>query len=973
MESSAFLSSRLIPQHAAISIRSTSICSAFITFRSPTLLSTFQQRSLFWWGLHRDPEWRSQAYSRLQRLMEKEKEIRSFYNRYLTHAMRRRPYLYQSRRINKCRGPDLTSRFQNRREVYEEISKATVRGAAEPEHPRVANEQWSKKWFEEDGSAGEEEDFESWDGKEREYGEFMRRDSKQQFREFKRAIDSDTYGAILGRRLEHFPFGLKEGSWLSFCRSFTDNGNHRGRNPSSSSFEVSRKPTIDETANSETTPRKVTVDKGPSPSTSTLTDAAFEFDPISGKMATRQSKTSDHQANDSSTVIYANPRDGEAELGTDNETINSESAQNLDSKGRTIESNGPDTLDVWSVGKPDQVVCNNIATLRPEKEDAATTEENGLSSVDNSQTDKTPVEHSAANYQLYRESLAKLMKALPKDEAQHNTRESEKKTGQNPSSGNMRNDKPSSESPVCEIYRNSFNFRNASQPEAGLDQLRASDIHASFEPREGSQYEAATASQTLQDAGCGLDVDELRWKLRPENNKSANIANSTDTAAILMPAIDRIPKGVNSQLNNDDGRGEKNGKIIYNHDIGDRADITVTASSSENDKIHPVFGVSSSKAKLHSQIGNIAKELRKVKEKTNSMSAFLTEKRAQYEIATSSMSQGDNGDVPVPSEEMKTSMEECLKQLATIGETLTEVKNINTSINSVLRELGENMQGMRCISDRANKKPTRELPQTKGKISSPSQYRVLAYDSLTMEVKDIGISSGHSGSGDITQQLHPTEALSRLNNPSRFLEHFPRLEGQGYEIVSGGGDILIFKKVRESSGNAAGFGIPDTPEVVMGKKTDGRDEAMLHSEAQAAKLERQSIDQFDSGCLTAEVPASSSFSPSKMNQEPSFQSVIIDPETSTSPHGQQNQSPSSHPKDSEQQKQQQEGKQDSSTPPPPNNEKQTHFLRKAMRGILLTGGVAAGTCYALGVVVEYFRTGGHDGLGPQGFTGLEGR
>ncbi|EEH44981.1 uncharacterized protein PADG_08630 [Paracoccidioides brasiliensis Pb18] len=971
MESSALLSSRLIPRHAAISVRSTSICSASITFRSPTLLLTYQQRSLFWWGRHRDPEWRSQAYSRLQRLMEKEKEIRSFYNRYLTHAMRRRPYLYQSRRINKCRGADLITRFQNRREVYEEISKATGKGAAEREHPRAANEQWSKKWFEEDGNAGEEEDFESWDGKEREYGESMRRDSKQQFREFKRAIDSDPYGAIFGRRLEHFPFGLEEGSWLSFCRSLIGDGNHRGRNPSSSSFEVSRKPTIDATANSVTIPRKVTIDEGPSPSTSTSTDAVFKFDPISGKMATRQSKTSDHQANDSSTVIYANPRDGEAELGTDNETSNSQSDQNLDSKGRTIESNGPDTLDVWSVGEPDQVVCNNIATLRPEKEDAATTEENGHSYMDNSQTDKTPVEHSAASYQPCRESLAKLMKALPKDEAQDNTRESKKKTGQNSSSGNMRNDKPSSELPVCDL----FNFRSGSQSEAGLDQLRASDIRASFEPREGSQYEAATAFQTLHDAGCGLDVDELRWKLRSENNKSANIAIPTDTAAILMPAIDRIPKGVNSQLNNDDGRGGKNGKIIYTHDIGDRADRTVTTSSSESDKIHPVFGVSSSKAKLHSQIGNIAKELRKIKQKTNSMSALLTEKSAQYEIATSSRSQGDSGDVPILSEEMKTSMEECLKQLATIGETLTEVKNINTSISSVLRELGENMQGMRSISDRANKKPTRELPQTKGKISSPSQYRVLAYDSLTMEVKDIGISSSHSGSGDITQQLHPTEALSRLNNPSRFLEHFPRLEGQGYEIVSGGGDILIFKKVRERSGNAAGFGIPDTPEVVMGKKTDGRDEAMLHSEVQAAKFERQSIDQFDSGCLTAEVPASSLFSISKMNQEPSFQSVkgIIDPETSTSPHGQQNQSPSSHLKDSEQQKQQQEGKQDSSTPPPPNNEKQNHFLRKAMRGILLTGGVAAGACYALGWLLSTSAQADTMGWDLRDSRGLEGR
>jgi hypothetical protein len=39
---------------------------------------------------------------------------------------------------------------------------------------------------------------------------------------------------------------------------------------------------------------------------------------------------------------------------------------------------------------------------------------------------------------------------------------------------------------------------------------------------------------------------------------------------------------------------------------------------------------------------------------------------------------------------------------------------------------------------------------------------------------------------------------------------------------------------------------------------------------------------------------------------------------------------------------------------------------------MLIGGVAtAGTCYAVGVVVEYFRTGGEDGLGIDAFTEFE--
>lgn len=49
------------------------------------------------------------------------------------------------------------------------------------------------------------------------------------------------------------------------------------------------------------------------------------------------------------------------------------------------------------------------------------------------------------------------------------------------------------------------------------------------------------------------------------------------------------------------------------------------------------------------------------------------------------------------------------------------------------------------------------------------------------------------------------------------------------------------------------------------------------------------------------------------------------------------------------------------------------FAKRAARGVGLAGIATGGSCYAIGVVAEYFRTGGQDGLGPSGFTGLEGR
>jgi hypothetical protein len=39
--------------------------------------------------------------------------------------------------------------------------------------------------------------------------------------------------------------------------------------------------------------------------------------------------------------------------------------------------------------------------------------------------------------------------------------------------------------------------------------------------------------------------------------------------------------------------------------------------------------------------------------------------------------------------------------------------------------------------------------------------------------------------------------------------------------------------------------------------------------------------------------------------------------------------------------------------------------------MLLAGTVTAATCYAIGAVIEFFRTGGRDGSGIDGFTVLE--
>jgi hypothetical protein len=90
---------------------------------------------------------------------------------------------------------------------------------------------------------------------------------------------------------------------------------------------------------------------------------------------------------------------------------------------------------------------------------------------------------------------------------------------------------------------------------------------------------------------------------------------------------------------------------------------------------------------------------------------------------------------------------------------------------------------------------------------SPGLYKILAYDSSSLQISmattTSSLSASASGSGDVDSPLHPTEVLSRLNNPAKFLPFFQELQEEGYEIVSGSGDILVFKKSRDASKSTA--------------------------------------------------------------------------------------------------------------------------------------------------------------------------
>lgn len=75
-----------------------------------------------------------------------------------------------------------------------------------------------------------------------------------------------------------------------------------------------------------------------------------------------------------------------------------------------------------------------------------------------------------------------------------------------------------------------------------------------------------------------------------------------------------------------------------------------------------------------------------------------------------------------------------------------------------------------------------------------TRYKILAYDPTT---QTISIAETTSAIPDSATPLSPAEVMVRLTNPTRFFPHFQPLQEEGFEIVSGGGDVLVFRQIKK--------------------------------------------------------------------------------------------------------------------------------------------------------------------------------
>ena len=103
-------------------------------------------------------------------------------------------------------------------------------------------------------------------------------------------------------------------------------------------------------------------------------------------------------------------------------------------------------------------------------------------------------------------------------------------------------------------------------------------------------------------------------------------------------------------------------------------------------------------------------------------------------------------------------------------------------------------------------------------LTQTNTYKIVAYDNSIQDVKIANLSAAPSTiEMGYQTSLSPTEVLFNLSYPAKFLPHFSSLQEEGFDLISGSGDILVFKKVRSLAPVVADV-IPQKPQPQIEEK-----------------------------------------------------------------------------------------------------------------------------------------------------------
>lgn len=236
--------------------------------------------------------------------------------------------------------------------------------------------------------------------------------------------------------------------------------------------------------------------------------------------------------------------------------------------------------------------------------------------------------------------------------------------------------------------------------------------------------------------------------------------------------------------------------------------------------------------------------------------------------------------------------------------------------------------------------------QPESKLEQPTLYKILAYDQ-TMQTVTVAETTSHVSKAE--PALTPAEVLVRLSNPARFFPHFGPLQAQGFEIVSGSGDVLVFRKVRGPEDSSAAISAVEAEAEPAPAKEDTKAKVLPVNpiDMTGSKPQRQfpdpAIGRFASptGFVNYDDVASAASGDAGGGARRSFVSGIDVRREEPVFSGER------------------KGAEESG-----GKERTTASLPKRMA---VGAAWLAGVSYALGVMGEYFKTGGADGTGPKGF------
>ncbi|KAI0406873.1 hypothetical protein F4802DRAFT_556444 [Xylaria palmicola] len=201
--------------------------------------------------------------------------------------------------------------------------------------------------------------------------------------------------------------------------------------------------------------------------------------------------------------------------------------------------------------------------------------------------------------------------------------------------------------------------------------------------------------------------------------------------------------------------------------------------------------------------------------------------------------------------------------------------------------------------------------------NEPTVYKILAYDQ-TMQTVEIAETS--SVVPDLASPLSPTEVLPRLSNPTKFFPHFAALQAEGFEIVSGSGDVLVFRQIRPAKTAAQGGAMYVNPIDLMGSSAAVPNAAAFVSPTGFVNYDIPLADESTNGASQSNT--------NRRQEGPKL------------------------------------GGQKSSSGNDKGKKPRMHVAKR----VIIGGTWVAGFSYALGVVSEYFSTGGTEGKGPSGFS-----